>query len=459
MEIDGFTVGDRVHEGGMGGIHRVTRDGDSRRLLMKIPRVGPNEPSEGIISFETEATILPTLKGPHVPQFVAAGDITKTPYLVMEWIDGTSLDQFVHQGALPVSDVTRVGAAIADALHSLHRQDVIHLDLKPSNIIVKHDGTIALVDFGFAYHARYPDLLGEETRAAGSAPYISPEQVQHIRSDPRSDLFSLGVVLYEMATGALPFGEPDTDVRNRLWLDPVPPSVHSPEVPPWLQEIILRCLEVRPDERYQSAAHVAFDLRNPEQVILTARARKSHRASLFKQVKRFWTARQEHGRRLRMPHAQLSRSPIVMVAVDTSHPDDERQPAIRRAASQLISVSTEFRLIAVSVIGSVPLMDGKTAEETASGLHLQHLVRLRHWVEPLRMPAQRLSLHVIESEDAAQALLDFARLNNVDLIILGAPGPATPGRSWWRSVASTVTANAQCSVHVVRVPGRPTMSS
>ena len=83
--------------------------------------------------------------------------------------------------------------------------------------------------------------------------------------------------------------------------------------------------------------------------------------------------------------------------------------------------------------------------------HLEHLVRLRHWVEPLRMSAQRISLHAIESDDAAAALLEFARSNHVDLIVLGAPGPAQPDRTWWRSVASTVTANAACSVHVVRV--------
>jgi len=445
-EVDGFTIGERVHEGGMGGIYRVTRAGDTTPMVMKIPRVGPNEPTEGIISFETEATILPALSGPHVPRFIAAGDLTKTPYLVMEWIDGSSLEDFVREGALPASDVARVGAAIADALHSLHQQDVIHLDVKPSNIIVKRDGTAALIDFGFAHHERYPDLLDEEARAAGSAPYISPEQVLHIRSDPRSDLFSLGAVLYELATGKLPFGEPDTDVRNRLWLDPVPPSAHVDTVPPWLQEIILRCLEVDADQRYQSAAHVAFDLRNPEQVILTSRARKARAAGVMTQVKRFLNARKMHLPKLRMPHAQVSRSPIIMVAVDTMHLDDERQPAIQSATKQIISLSAEFRLICVSVVSDAPI-------DNASGVHLQHLVRLRHWVEPLRMPAQRVSLHVLEADDAAQALVDFALTNHVDLIVIGAPGATQPERSWWRSVASTVTANAQCSVHVVRVPG------
>ena len=451
--IDGFEIGERLHAGAMGNIFRVTKPGLSAPMIMKVPRVGPNEPAETIISFETEATIVPALSGPHVPKFVAAGDITRTPYLVTEWIEGHSLLEAMRSAPLPVDEVARIGAAIADALHGLHQQDAIHLDLKPANVILKPDGSVALVDFGFAHHARYPDLLDEETRAAGSAPYISPEQVLKIRSDPRSDLFSLGVVLYEMLTNRYPFGEPDTDVRNRLWLDPAPPSMHRPDTPPWLQEIILRCLELHAEYRYQSAAHVAFDLRNPEQVVLTGRATKTRRAGLLKLAKRFLHVRRELPR-LKYPKAQVSRTPIIMVAVDTTHPEDDRQPAIQRAAQQILSLSGEFRLVCVSVIATTPIQEGSKQDETASGQHLEHLVRLRHWVEPLRMPVQRVSLHAIESADPARARLEFARVNNVDLIVLGAPGPAQPGKTWWRSVASTVTAHAHCSVHVVRTPQR-----
>jgi len=427
--IDGFVVGRHLHSGAMGNIYLIERDGP--RLIMKVPRL---EPSEGIIGFETEATIVPALRGAHVPRFVAAGDLARTPYLVTEWIDGVSLEELLP---LPIDDVIRVGAAIADALHSVHEQETIHLDLKPENVILKNDGTAALIDFGFAHHARYPDLLAEETRfGAGSAAYVSPEQIRGTREDPRADIFALGVVLYEMATGRFPFGEPDTDVRNRLWLDPMPPRQLAPAIEPWLQEVILRCLEVDAEQRYQSAAHVAFDLRNPEQIVLTARATKAKQATVTQQIRRFFKARRERADRPRHFAAPAHRAPIVMVAVDTTHLDDERQPAIRRATAQVLSLSTEFRLVCVTVFPS-------------REKHLEHLVRLRHWVEPLRMPAQRISLHAIESDDAAAALVEFARCNHVDLIVLGAPGPTD--HSWGRSVASSVTANASCSVHVVRV--------
>ncbi len=127
---------------------------------------------------------------------------------------------------LAPEDVARIGAALADAIHSVHLQDVIHLDIKPENFLLRPTGEAVLLDFGFARHARYPDLLAEEKEfAAGSAAYVSPEQLQHDRGDLRSDLFALGVLLYELATGAQPFGQPETppacatgygDARRRL---------------------------------------------------------------------------------------------------------------------------------------------------------------------------------------------------------------------------------------------------
>ena len=454
FEIDGFRIGEELHSGGMGTIYRVHRDGSAMPMIMKVPRVGPDEPVEAIVSFETEATIVATLTGPHVPRFVAAGDVTKVPYLVTEWVEGENLDKWIVQGPLPVHDVVRAGAAIADALHSLHQQDVVHLDVKPSNVIIKHDGTAVLIDYGFAHHARYPDLLAEETRfGAGSAPYVSPEQLLSTRNDPRSDIFSLGVVMYEIATGRFPFGEPDTDVRNRLWLDPVPPAVHNPSIPPWLQEIILRCLEPRAEQRYQSAALVAFDLRYPEQITLTARATKSSRTTFMSHVRRFMSARREYGERQRLPNAQVSRSPIIMVAINTTHLDDERHAAMQRVTGQILSLSAEFRLICVSVVPPASILGGD-GDDSASALQLEHRIRLRHWADPLAMPAQRLSLHVMESSKPATALVDFARFNHVDLIVLGAPRQDEE-HTWSDSVASGVTANAPCSVHVVRVPFEP----
>jgi serine/threonine protein kinase len=437
-EIDGFTLGETLCSGGMGSIFRVERPGATLPMVMKVPRLGREQASDAVVAFQTEAEICPTLSGPHVPAFIAVGDLGTTPYLVLEWIEGTCLEDTVKSAPLAAPEVARIGAALSDALHALHLQQVIHLDFKPSNVILRADGCAVLIDFGFAHHAQRRDLLAEQTRfRAGSAPYVSPEQLLGSREDPRSDLFALGVVLYELATGRLPFGEPDSDVRNRFWIDPAPPSVLVPELPAWLQEVILRCIEPRAELRYQSAAHVAFDLRHPEQITLTERASKQTNAGLLSHVGRFLRARAEFGPRLRAPEPLLSPTPIVLVAVDTENLADERHAAIRAETAQILAQSAEFRLICLAVIGPT---------QTS----LDHLLRLRQWIEPLELPAQRVSLHAIEAGSAAEMILQLARHNNVDRIVIGAP--LEGGRAWANSTASTVTANAGCSVHVVRVP-------
>jgi nucleotide-binding universal stress UspA family protein len=144
----------------------------------------------------------------------------------------------------------------------------------------------------------------------------------------------------------------------------------------------------------------------------------------------------------------IDAAPVIMVAVDTTHPDDERQPAIQRATRQILSLSSDFRLVCVSVIAAAPV----AGEQSRAAHHLEHLVRLRNWTEPLPLPSDRLSQHVLEAADPSGALLEFAKRNHVDLIVLGAPGPEEHTLAWWRSVASGVTANAHCSVYVVRVP-------
>jgi eukaryotic-like serine/threonine-protein kinase len=130
-----------------------------------------------------------------------------------------------------------------------------------------------------------PDLLQEEFRVPfGTAPYIAPERLLGVRDDPRSDLFSLGVLLYFFTTGVRPFGEGETmyALRRRLWRDPHPLRKLQPEYPPWLQEIVLRCLQIEPAWRYPSAAQLAFDLAHPDRVKLSARSERLKRESIGK---------------------------------------------------------------------------------------------------------------------------------------------------------------------------------
>ena len=123
-----------------------------------------------------------------------------------------------------------------------------------------------------------------------------------------------------------------------------------------------------------------------------------------------------------------------MVAVDTEHPEDERHPALQWATRQLVSLYPELRLMCISVVRAAPVGEGPNDLDTRTGRHLEHKTRLRHWVEPLGFHRDRISLHVVEGANAASTLLDLARANHVDLIVLGAPAASERALAWWRSV-------------------------
>ncbi|BDG02613.1 bifunctional serine/threonine-protein kinase/universal stress protein [Anaeromyxobacter oryzae] len=451
--VDGFLVGERVHSGGMGVIFRVSGPDTGFPMLMKVPRLGPGEPATSVISFEVEQTVMAALSGPHVPRFVAAGDLDRRPYLVIEEISGPSLKEWVPRAPLPPAEVARLGIALATALHAIHQQDAIHLDLKPANVLFRPTGEAVLIDFGLAHHASYPDLLAEEyRRPIGSAPYISPEQVVGERGDPRSDLFSLGVILYELATGRLPFGSPTSEggLRRRLWRDPPPLRAVAPDVPEWLQEVVLRCLEPDASRRHASAAQVAFDLAHPDQVVVTERGRRARTSGPLARARRWILAAGYEPAPLARPSSHLAAASIVLAAIATQHDNEAQFTALRDAVRRVMDRSEGRRLACATVIRPIPELGGSRLDETAAHQRLKHLSILRHWAEPLALPAGQVSFHVIESSDPAGALLEYARTNGVDHIVIGAPPPDVPLRGVLGTVSTKVAIEAPCTVTLVR---------
>ncbi len=460
-EVDGFVVHECIHAGGMAHIYHAGYANTARDpgfpLAMKIPRMTAGDGAENIVSFEVELTILPTLTGHHAPRFVAAGDLMRLPYLVMEYVEGQTLQHWLdsHQrgdAEQDARDIARIGSALAIAAHSIHQQNVCHLDLKPANVLLRPDGSVVLLDFGLSCHAHYPDLLAEEMRkAVGSPTWIAPEQVVGVRGDLRSDIFAIGVMLYEMATGELPFGSPTTDagLRQRLWMTPAPPRQHRRDLPEWLQEVILRCLEPEAAQRYPSAAHLAFDLANPEQVPLTERGRRLRGPGLRVHFKRWIKAAGMHYQPSPLPTRQIEEVPILMVAVPHDDVTDATLYSLREAAARSLGIRPGARLACVSVI-SPSASSASDSERSETTLRRQHLARLKQWATGLDLSRHSASYHVLESGDVAQALVRYAEANRVSMMILGA---ATHGLQLQRFVATVpmrVARDAPCTVILVK---------
>lgn len=450
--IDGFRIGELLHTGGMAHLWRVTREADGASFLMKTPVLHEGEDPAAIVSFEMEQMIMPGLRGPHVPCHVANGDFAVQPYIVMERIEGETLRPQLTSLPLPPEKVAGLGAKIADALQSLHDQGVIHLDVKPSNVMFRPTGEAVLIDYGLAHHRALPDLMQEEFRLPyGTAPYMAPEQVLGIRSDPRSDLFALGALMYFFTTGTRPFGDPLKlrGLKRRLWKDPVPPRKLNPQIPAWLQEIILRCLEVKAGRRHPAAAQLAHDLRHPDQVAVTARGEKREPDGFFAVLKRRGEPDMSLIDQPPPRGAEASDAPIVSVAVNLDGTTPELADKLRRTALRILERSPDARLAVLNVLKLNRIALDQTLDDQGHNKHVQRLVSLKDWARPMQLGEGRITFHVLEAIDPAEAILDYARVNNVDHIVMGARANSAT-RKFLGSVSAKVAAEAPCSVTVVR---------
>jgi serine/threonine protein kinase len=452
--IDGFAIGDRLHRGGMATLWSVTRPDIASPLLMKIPLVSEGEDPAAIVSFEMEQMILPRLSGPHVPFCYAAGDFARQAYVAIERIPGKTLYARLNDLPLAYEEARVIGWNVASALADLHRQNVIHHDIKPSSIMFRPSGEAVLIDFGLSHHNQLPDLLQEEFHLPyGTAPYMAPERLLGVRDDPRSDLFSLGVLLYFFTTGVRPFGESETmrGMRRRLWRDPYPPRKLKADYPPWLQEVVLRCLEIEPVWRYPTASQLAFDLAHPDQVKLTARSERLKRDPLTTVWRRRFNGNLTRPGGKSAVAKQLASSPIVAVAIDLAEGSAELNEALRVTTEKILKTLPSARLACLNVLKLGRVTIDRTLDEDGNNKHVDRLVTLRHWASPLKLDESRLTAHVLEAIDPASSILEFAAANHVDHIIIGARQNSL-FRALLGSVSAKVAAEAPCTVTIVRPP-------
>jgi serine/threonine-protein kinase len=288
----------------MASIFRATDVRDNRVVALKIPH--PDMEADPILfdRFQREAAIGEKLNHPMVMR-VYGGEKRSRIYMVMEWCEGRLLREILSQGPISHDRAIRIAIKVLDALEYIHEQGIVHRDLKPENIMVDANDSVKLIDFGIAGDSGARRLTyANFTATLGTADYISPEQVKGKRGDGRSDIYSMGVILYEMLAGRLPFsGSSPMEIMNdRLLNHPLPPTIADPTISPQLQEVLYRALERDPQNRYARAREFAHDLQHLDQVGIEERPEL-----------RDWSSRKSHASRQILYYGALALIPVVIL--------------------------------------------------------------------------------------------------------------------------------------------------
>jgi serine/threonine protein kinase len=314
-QLDHFQLESIVATSGMATVFRAKDLNSGKQVAIKVPH--PEMESDPVMfdRFQREEDIGTRMDHPGVMKVLPNPDRSQV-YIVMEWVPGRLLRLILNdQKKLPVARAVHITIAILDALEYIHQHGVAHRDLKPENIMVEEanepgtegpsgEDIIHLIDFGIAANAGSRRLtFANFSQSMGTPDYISPEQVRGKRGDARSDIYALGVMLYEMLTGRVPFTGPNpfAVMNDRLLNQPIPPRQLDPTITPQMQEILYRALERDPKNRYATAADFAHDLKNQETVGLAPRVAEAA-----------WEKRQSPALRRALTYAALALLPVIV---------------------------------------------------------------------------------------------------------------------------------------------------
>jgi serine/threonine protein kinase len=283
--LDQYELTELLARSGMASIFKATDPRSGATVALKVPHMQYESDIAFYQRFEREEKIGQKLEHPNIVR-VLRPDSKSRMYLVMEYVEGSSLRAIIgRRKRLPVAEALDIARQICRALVYLHENGIVHRDLKPENVLLTGGGQVKLIDFGIARDedARRLTWAGLSS-TIGTPDYMAPEQVRGRRGDARTDIYSLGTMLYEMITGELPYTGANAHavMRAKMDEDPRPPREVLPDIDPGIEEIILRAIDRSPRERYASAAEMLADLEDPSKVVPRDRSERPSRPLLQK---------------------------------------------------------------------------------------------------------------------------------------------------------------------------------
>jgi eukaryotic-like serine/threonine-protein kinase len=284
--LDQYKLTEVIARSGMASIFKAIDQIDGKTVAIKVPYMQFESDVVFYGRFQREEEVGHRLNHPGIVKVLTPKKKSRM-YIAMEYIEGESLRANMRtEGGLPSERALALAQQLAEALVYMHGEGVVHRDLKPENVLITAEGQTKIMDFGIALDESARRLTWSGLSSTiGTPDYMAPEQVSGRRGDVRTDIYSLGVILYEMLTGHLPYSGPNVYnvMRAKTAEDPQPPSAFKPDLDPKLEEIILHAIERNPRERYASAAAMLEDLRDPSRVVPKNRAQHLHPRSLAMQ--------------------------------------------------------------------------------------------------------------------------------------------------------------------------------
>jgi eukaryotic-like serine/threonine-protein kinase len=367
---DRYEILDRIGSGGMSDVYKARCHKLDRLVAIKVLKEEFSCDANFVSKFKMEAQAAARLSHPNIVNIYDVIDEGNLHYIVMELIEGVTLKNYIaKKGMLGIKESIGIAIQVAQGIAAAHEQHIIHRDIKPQNMIISKDGKVKVADFGIARAASSQTM---NSTAVGSVHYISPEQARGGYSDERSDIYSLGITMYEMVTGRVPF-EGDNTVAIALahLEDPIaPPSMYNPNIPISLEKIILKCTEKSPERRYNNIAEIVGDLRralvNPDEDFVRAAPEMDSNAQTVT-ISSAELARIKEGKRSSQPsrggyspqlRAEMPHRNEVKHRADTTsgkgnrggRPDDDEDEELSRKMEKLLTGVGVFVAVIIVVV-------------------------------------------------------------------------------------------------------------